>query len=97
MESLGEILSHLQRSIMTCKANCTPLSLTMVHERPWSFQTWNKYSLAVSRAVAVLLHRMNLVSLEKRSTTVRIESKLLESGRSVMKSTLMSTQGIVLG
>ena len=29
--------------------------------------------------------------------TVRMESKLLERGRSVMKSMLMSTQGIVLG
>ena len=40
---------------------------------------------------------MNLVSLENQSTTVRIELKLLERGRSVMKSMLMSTQGIVLG
>ena len=47
--------------------------------------------------MAVLLHGMNSVSLEKRLTTVRMELKPLESGRSMMKSALTSTQGIVLG
>ena len=47
--------------------------------------------------MAVLFHRMNSVSLEKQSTSVRMELKPSERDRSVMKSVLTSTQGIVLG
>ena len=82
---------------MTCEVNCRPQSLTMVRGSPWSFQMWNRYNLVVSRAVAVLLHGMNSVSLENQSMTVRMELKPLESGKSVIKSVLTSTQGIVLG
>ena len=50
-------------------------------------------SLTVSSSVTVLLYGIKWIILVKRSTTTKIESKLLDNGRSTMKSMEVEDHG----
>ena len=93
MDNWGRIPNFLQKSFITCDANCGPRSDTIPVGSPWCFHTWHKYSFAVSRVDTLLMQGMNSTSFENRSTTTRMLSNPSDSGRSVIKSVDISFQG----
>ena len=68
-------------------ANCGPLSEIILSGSPNRLKTSLINRFAVCNAVTVLLQGIRITPCESPwSTTTKIESKLLDSGRSVMKS-----------
>jgi hypothetical protein len=54
-------------------------------KKPWYQNTWSRNNLVVFSSIIDLLHGMKWTILFKQSTTTRMESKELESDKSMMK------------
>ena len=86
VDSFCLISSFLQSSCVTCAANCGPRSDIIAIGNPVHFQTLSSSNWLVSTAVIFLLQGKRIIALLWRSTTVRMLSYPLDSGRSVIKS-----------
>ena len=89
MDSAWSTFSLFQVSLMTLKANCGPQSEMTCRGRPVRCQTWSRYSWAVSSAEIAFQHRVMIIALLKRSTTINMELADRDSRRSVTKSMVM--------
>ena len=94
VDNLGVMPRHLHKSFMTCDVNWGPRSDTIEHGSLWFFHMLNRYSFVVSSAVTIFVVGMNSISFENWSTTTKIESYLLDIGRSMVKSAVMSTHSL---
>ena len=80
---------------MTCAANCGPLSEMMASGNPVRFHTLSSSSWLVCSAVMVLLQGDKIIALLCQSTTMRILSYPFDVGRSVMKSIVIVSHGLL--